>query len=97
MDSAEKNIKEKIDSFSIEQAREFVATYHGSPDSQYGRFARDCLATKEAKVKDVRNTEMLSTISSKNKTWYEKPIGIVLLTAIAGLIIAFLVYRFGWH
>jgi hypothetical protein len=64
MDSTEKAIKEKIDSSTIEQAREFVATYHGSKGSRYHDFAEDCLATKEAALKDTRDSQSL-TISAK--------------------------------
>lgn len=64
MDSAKKAIKEKIDSITIEQAREFVATYHGSKGSEYHDFAVDCLTAKEAALKDARDSRSL-TISSK--------------------------------
>lgn len=31
-----------------------------------------------------------------DKRWYEKPIGIVSLMVVAGLIVAFAAYYFGW-
>jgi hypothetical protein len=36
---------------------------------------------------------------SKNKTreWYEKPLGIIFLTAVSGLIIAGIVFKLGWN
>jgi hypothetical protein len=64
MDSAKKAIKEKIDSLTIEEAREFVATYHGAKGSEYHDFAEDCLASKEAALRDIRDSESL-TISRK--------------------------------
>jgi hypothetical protein len=30
------------------------------------------------------------------RAWWERPIGIILLLVIAGLIVAFSAYRFGW-
>lgn len=30
------------------------------------------------------------------KKWYERPLGMLLLTIAAGLIVAYLVFRFGW-
>jgi hypothetical protein len=64
MDSTQKAIKEKIDSMTIEQAREFVARYHGGKGSEYHAFAADCLAAKEAALEDARDSESL-TISRK--------------------------------
>jgi hypothetical protein len=31
-----------------------------------------------------------------DRPWYERPLGIVLLLVTAGLIVAFLAFRFGW-
>lgn len=30
------------------------------------------------------------------RPWFERPVGIVALLVVAGLIVGFLVYRFGW-
>ncbi len=60
MDSAKQDIKDKIDSSTIEEAREFVATYHGSKGSEYQVFAADCLAVKEAALRDSKDAESLS-------------------------------------
>jgi hypothetical protein len=60
MDSSKKAIKDRIDSMTIEQAREFVATYHGSKGSEYHSFAEDCLAAKEAALRDLKDAESLS-------------------------------------
>lgn len=45
-----------------------------------------------------RNADVISSapIVSHDKKWYEKPFGIVFLSVIAGLIIAFLLHYFGW-
>lgn len=39
----------------------------------------------------------IDTSTKPEKEWYEKPHGIILLTVISGLILAYLVYLFGWN
>lgn len=36
-------------------------------------------------------------LQESNKLWHEKPLGMLIITVVAGLIIAFLVYEFGWN
>lgn len=47
------------------------------------------------------NTDIISSpsqpFSQPQKKWYERPFGIVLLMVIAGLIVGFLIYYFGWR
>gem|GEM_PF-6267733 len=43
--------------------------------------------------KTLNNT----TPSAPVKKWYEKPIGYVLLTVVAGLIVAYIVFYLGWN
>jgi hypothetical protein len=39
----------------------------------------------------------LDTPQKSEKDWHEKPHGIILLTVISGLILAYLIYLFGWN
>ena len=39
----------------------------------------------------------IDTPKKPEKEWYEKPYGIILLTVISGLILAYLAYLFGWN
>lgn len=39
----------------------------------------------------------IDTSTKSEKEWYEKPHGIILLAVISGLILAYLVYLFGWN
>lgn len=45
---------------------------------------------------DIRNQRELIEAAKKVNRWYEKPLGIVVLSATAALIAAYLIYRFGW-
>jgi hypothetical protein len=105
MDSAKKAIKEKINSVSIEEAREFVATYHGSKGSEYHSFAVDCLAAKEAAGRDAFDSHKLIIAhktaeiidASINPKWYSKPSGIIFLGVISGLLVAGFWYFYVQH
>ena len=58
----------------------------------------DLVEAEEIETSDISdNLQIVPNNKPKKKRWYEKPFGIVLLMIIAGLIVAFLVYCFGWH
>lgn len=104
MDSAKQAIKDKINSSTIEEARIFVATYHGQ--GEYLSFAKDCLAIREAALRDSKDAATLSNshkaleISEaanaiarsalRNSTWANIIAIIAAIIAVAAIIIAWL-------
>lgn len=57
----------------------------------------DLVEAEEIETSDISDNLQIVPNNKPKKRWYEKPFGIVLLMIIAGLIVAFLVYCFGWH
>jgi hypothetical protein len=45
---------------------------------------------------NLKKISNLSTITP-NKKWYEKPFGIIALSVLGGLFVAYLIYVFGWN
>lgn len=99
MDSAKKAIKDEIDSMTIEQAREIVPIKYGTKNSEYHSFAEDCLAAKEAALRNARESESLSiskeanSIARKalhNSKWSNIIAITAIIIAIAAIIVAWL-------
>lgn len=78
-----------IEQFTKEELLTVIRTAENTdtPGSRYQK------ADKEL---DIRNQRELIEAAKKDNRWYEKPLGIVVLSAIATLIAAYLIYRFGW-
>jgi hypothetical protein len=47
-------------------------------------------------VQAYENVHLTGLEDPSSKSWYEKPLGIVVLTVISGVIIAGIAYFFGW-
>jgi hypothetical protein len=94
MNKHDKNIQDRLEAMPFTEARKTVrsGTLHtiGSPDHDV---ALSWLEGKEAEIRDLHNTEMISiTRASKSKKLYEKPLSIILMGVIGSLLAAFL-----WH
>lgn len=86
------NTIESLDKETLEEYLKVVPpVFNNSGLIDQARYYRERLLA----ARDRRGKIIVST--SSEKRWYEKPFGIVLLLVIAGLIVAWCVYNFGWN
>lgn len=54
------------------------------------------LKAKDTKSIKAENNQASLSAKKQSKSWYEKPLGLIAITIISGLIVVFLGFRFGW-
>lgn len=87
--------KELFDKFDLNNDKKwYLDVFRGPVNND------DCLI----KLCDYKNNEHYCCLSAKGISaykelarWYEKPLGIILIVFVGGLILAFVVYRLGWN
>lgn len=54
------------------------------------------LYQRASKELEIRNQKELLEATRTDRPWYDRPLGIVVLSVVASLIAAYLIYRFGF-
>jgi len=74
--------------------------YHGIPDDKKLKAMSDIELDSlfhSSKDNPVKASAIDREIQRRKKTWYEKPIGLVLTSFVSGLLLAGVLFWLGWH
>ena len=88
------------DQSSQEERDGLLRGYHGVPNDEKLKAMSDIELDSllhSSEDKPVKAAAIDREIQRRKKTWYEKPIGLVIISFVSGLLLAGVLFYLGWR